>query len=146
MTPDTGEPTIRLNREALGDFLMERFPIEAHPSLGTIVSVNLGWVRMKLEPLSSMMRPGGIVSGPSLMSLADVAAYAAIIAHYGSEATMAVTHSLSITFLRACKLEPVFADARLLKFGRRLATIDVRVWQEREDRLIAQATVGYALA
>lgn len=58
---------------------------------------------------------------------------------------MAVTNTLSVSFLRPCRLEPVFADARLLKLGRRFASIDVRLWQSTEDRLIAQATVGYAL-
>lgn len=91
-----------------------------------------------------MLRPGGIVSGPTLMALVDVAAYAAIAAHHGPE-PMAVTNALSITFLRACKVEPIMADAHILKLGRRLATIDVRIWQGSEDRLIAQSTVGYAL-
>ena len=58
---------------------------------------------------------------------------------------MAVTNSLSISFLRACQFEPIYADARILKLGRRLATVDVRVWQRTEDRLIAQSTVGYAM-
>ncbi len=39
----------------------------------------------------------------------------------------------------------MIADARLLKLGRRMATVDVRLWQEVEDRLVAQATVGYVL-
>lgn len=78
------------------------------------------------------------------MGLVDVSAYAVIAAHNGPEA-MAVTNSLSIAFLRGCAVKPIFADARLLKLGRRLATVDVRVWQDEEERLVAQATVGYAL-
>ncbi|MDB5711579.1 MAG: PaaI family thioesterase [Sphingomonas bacterium] len=78
------------------------------------------------------------------MALVDVAAYAVVAAHHGPEA-MAVTSSLSISFLRTCRFEPVFADAELLKLGRRLATVDVRVWQQEEARLIAQSTVGYSL-
>lgn len=109
-----------------------------------MVSVDLNHVRMRLDPDPSMIRPGNIVSGPTLMGLVDVAAYAVIAAHIGPEA-MAVTNSLSIAFLRSCDVKPVFADARLLKLGRRLATIDVRVWQGDEDRLVAQSTVGYAL-
>ena len=78
------------------------------------------------------------------MALVDVAAYGIILGHIGPVA-MAVTNALSISFLRACRFEPIFADARLLKLGRRLATVDVRIWQQSEDRLIAQSTVGYAL-
>jgi acyl-coenzyme A thioesterase PaaI-like protein len=39
----------------------------------------------------------------------------------------------------------VVADARLIKLGKRLATIDVRLWQDSEEQLIVQSTVGYAL-
>jgi uncharacterized protein (TIGR00369 family) len=78
------------------------------------------------------------------MALIDVAAYAVILAHIGPVA-MAVTHTLNVTFLRACQFETVVADARLIKLGRRLATVDVRLWQGSDDNLIAQSTVGYAL-
>jgi len=47
--------------------------------------------------------------------------------------------------LRACRWNAVVADAPLIKLGKRLATVDVRLWQDSEDRLIAQSTVGYAL-
>ncbi|MEK7456406.1 MAG: PaaI family thioesterase [Pseudomonadota bacterium] len=134
---------LQLDLEALGAFLDAAFPTEARASLGSLVEIAPGRVRMLLEPTPAMARPGGIVSGPSLMALADVAAYAVIAAHHGPE-PMAVTHGLTISFLRACQFEPIYADACLLKLGRRLSTIDVRIWQGSENRLVAQATVGYA--
>ena len=91
-----------------------------------------------------MIRPGGIVSGPTLMGLIDVAAYAAVLAHTGP-VEMAVTNTLHVSFLRACRVDRTVADARLLKLGRRFASIDVRLWQSTEDCLVAQAAVGYAL-
>lgn len=142
MAEETRRP--RLTIEQVSAFLDGAFPPETRSSLGELVGLDRDFVRMRLEPTAGMVRPGGIVSGPSLMALVDVAAYAVIAAHHGPEA-MAVTNALSISFLRACRFEPIFADARILKLGRRLATIDVRVWQEREDRLVAQSTVGYAL-
>jgi uncharacterized protein (TIGR00369 family) len=99
---------------------------------------------MSLEPGPESLRPGGIVSGPTLMALADVAAYAAVLAHIGP-VPMAVTSTLNISFLRPCRAAQVNADARLLRLGRRAATVDVRIWQGSEDELVAQATVGYAL-
>jgi uncharacterized protein (TIGR00369 family) len=135
---------LRLSVPELSDFLDDAFPAAARPALGRVVSVDLGHVRLRLEPGPETLRPGGIVSGPTLMGLADVAAYALILAHIGPVA-MAVTNNLNITFLRACRCDTVIADARLLKLGRRLAAIDVRLWQDSEDRLVAQATVGYAL-
>lgn len=138
------EMKLHFDKEGLSAFLDGAFPVAARPSLGEVAFVNLNHVQMTLEPRPEMIRPGDIVSGPALMGLIDVAAYAVILAHIGA-VPMAVTHSLNVTFLRACRLETVVADARLLKLGRRLVTVDVRLWQGTEDRLIAQSTVGYAL-
>jgi len=140
------ESTLRLqlNKDEVSAFLDDAFPAAIRPSLGQVEALFPNHLRMRLDPVSSMVRPGGIVSGPTNMALVDVAAYAVIAAHHGAEA-MAVTNSLSISFLRACYVEPTFADARLLKLGKRLATIDVRVWQRDEARIVAQSTVGYAL-
>jgi uncharacterized protein (TIGR00369 family) len=135
---------LRLTIAEVAAFIDEAFPPETRALLGQVEHLEPGLFRMRLDPVPSMRRPGGIVSGPTLMALVDVAAYGVIAAHHGAEA-MAVTNALSIAFLRACRFEPIFADARLLKLGRRLATVDVRIWQRREDRIVAQSTVGYAL-
>ncbi|KQX21564.1 MULTISPECIES: PaaI family thioesterase [unclassified Sphingomonas] len=137
-------PPLQFDLDGLAAFIDESFPARARPALGRLVTIAPGHARLLLEPDEDMVRPGGIVSGPVLMGLVDVAAWAAVLAHVGPVA-MAVTHSLNMAFLRACAVAPVTADARLLRLGRRLATIDVRLWQESEDRLVAQSTVGYAL-
>lgn len=137
-------PPLQFDRDTLAAFIDRSFPAKARPALGDLVSIAPGHARLRLDPDQDMVRPGNIVSGPTLMGLVDVAAWAAVLAHAGPVA-MAVTHSLNMAFLRACAVAPVIADARLLKLGRRLATIDVRIWQGAEDRLIAQSTVGYAL-
>lgn len=125
-------------------FLDAAFPAEARKALGSVVGVWPGRVRMELKPTVVMTRPGGILSGPALMSLADVAGYAVIAAHHASE-PMVVTNTLTINFLRPGRFEPVFADADLLKLGRRIATVQVRLWQQAEDQPIALSTVSYAL-
>lgn len=142
---DTPFPAdLRLSHDELAAFLNQAFPAGARRLLGDLVTVKPGHVRMALDPDADMLRPGGIVSGPAQMGLVDVAAYAVILAHIGPVA-MAVTSTLSISFLRAAQARLIHADACLLKLGRRLATVDVRLWQDSEDRLIAQSTVGYAL-
>lgn len=137
-------PPLQFDVDSLSAFIDQSFPAKARPALGQLVSIAPGHVRLRLDPDQDMIRPGGIVSGPVMMGLVDVAAWAAVLAHVGPVA-MAVTHSLNMAFLRACTVAPVTADARLLRLGRRLATIDVRLWQGSEDRLVAQSTVGYAL-
>jgi uncharacterized protein (TIGR00369 family) len=116
----------------------------ARARYGSVVSVEPGHVRLSLTPPEDCLRPGAIVSGPTLMGLADVGAFAVIAAHLGP-VTMALTTTLTINFLRAAHGHaPLIADAHLLKLGRRLASAEVRLSQERVG-LVAQATVGFAL-
>src|SRR5690242_8031401 len=108
------ERQLRLSKYELSKVLDQAFPVAARPLLGELVSVAVDHVRMRLAPQDSMLRPGGIVSGPSQVALIDVAAYAVILAHIGA-IEMAVTSTLSVSFLRSCKPEDIIADARLLK-------------------------------
>ena len=128
----------------LSDFFVQAFPGGDHDRLGRIDRIEPGFVRLALEPDSSNLRPGGIVSGPTQMGLVDRAAYAVILAHIGPVA-MAVTSNLNFSFLRGVQFRRLYADARLLKLGRRLATVDVTLWQDSEDNLVAQSTVTYAI-
>src|ERR687884_137197 len=66
------------------------------------------------------LRPGGTVSGPVLMTLADVAIYVAILASIGW-VPLAVTTNLNINFLRKPAPGDLMAECRLLKLGKRLA-------------------------
>jgi uncharacterized protein (TIGR00369 family) len=125
--------------------LMERaFPGATPGILSKVVSVAPGRVTVTRAYEEHMLRPGGLVSGPNLMSLADTAAYALVLAHVGDQ-LMAVTSQLSINFLRGAKPGDLMAEAELLHLGRRSAVCDVRLWTEAPDRLAAHATVTYAL-
>ncbi len=124
-------------------FFAQAFPM-GDPRRSTIESIEPGRVRIALEPTELDLRPGNLVSGPTQMGLADRAAYAVIIAHIGPVA-MAVTSNLNFSFLRGVQHRTVHADARLLKLGRRLATVDVVLWQEDASNIVAQSTVTYAI-
>jgi uncharacterized protein (TIGR00369 family) len=113
--------------------------------LGMVREVGPGRVRIVRAFEPGMLRPGGLISGPTLMSLADTAAYALIIAHVGAE-LMAVTSALNINFLRGAQPGDIQVEAQLLSLGRRNVVCDVRMWTESEERPAAQATVTYARA
>ena len=134
----------RLSPEELNQFLRQAFPDRAQNDLAKVLSVGPGHAQMRLVPGKANLRPGGIVSGPTLMGLADSAAYAVVLAHIGLVA-MAVTSQLNYTFLRGCDFGPVTADAHLLRLGRRLAVVDVRLWTGSADRPVGQANVTYAI-
>lgn len=134
---------LRLDVAALNTFLRGAFP-EVGNGMAQVIAVSPGHARLQQTPDGRHLRPGGIVSGPTLMGLADVAAYALVLAHIGPVA-MAVTSSLNFQFLRACEPVTITADARLLRLGKRLVVSDVQIWTSSPDRSVAQATVTYAL-
>lgn len=109
-----------------------------------VTAVEPGRLRMTAPYREGILRPGGVISGPTLMSVADSAAYALVLAHIGDQ-LMAVTSQLNISFLRGAQPGDIHADAELLRLGRRLAVCDIRIWTEAPDRLAAQANVTYAL-
>lgn len=138
------DAAIRMDADALNAFLRRAFPDIDPEHIASVVEVEPGRVLMKLPHLARHLRPGGVISGPTLMGLADTAAYAVILAHIG-EVAMAVTTSLNIHFLRGCKPGDLYAEATLLKLGRRIATADVLMWTEGRERAAAKATVAYAI-
>lgn len=80
-----------------------------------------------------------------MMTLADAAAYAAILATIGI-VPLAVTTNMSMTFMRRPRPDrALVADATLLKVGQRLVVADVRVHSEGEPDAVAQATITYSV-
>lgn len=101
-------------------------------------------IRMRQPYSDEQLRPGGTVSGPTLMQLADAAAYLAVLAQIGPVA-LAVTTSLHIDFLRKPAPVDTLADGTILKLGRRLAVIGVDLRSDGDDALVARAAVTYSI-
>ena len=90
------------------------------------------------------LRPGGTVSGPVMMSLADSAMYAAVLQQTGL--SMVVTSSLTINFFRRPLADAdLLAKVELLKTGRSLIIGDVRLYSEGQSKMLAQANVTYSV-
>ncbi len=91
------------------------------------------------------LRPGGTVSGPTLMEVADAAMYVAILSEIGLVA-LAVTTSLTINFLRKPNgNSDVIAQCKLLKLGRRLVVGEVFLYSDGDDEAVAQVTATYSI-
>lgn len=108
-----------------------------------IDSVESGRVVLSLETQDIALRPGGTVSGPTMMTLADTAMWALTLAHVGPE-PMTVTANLSIHFLHRPPPGTLYAEAKLLKLGGRLVVGEVAIRGE-EDAVVAHATVTYSV-
>src|SRR3546814_18337566 len=114
MNPDTPRITIAEFEQLL----------ESHHPFASVLGIDIleigaGKSVLRLPERSSHQRLGGIVAGPMLMGLADLALYAAIVGGTGNRD--AVTASLSITFLRKTPPGGVLAHANILKTGRMAA-------------------------
>lgn len=91
------------------------------------------------------LRPGGTVSGPAIMELADIALYVAVLGHIGIEPTVATT-SFNVNFLRPAKGQGVLrAECKLIKTGRTLAVGEVSVYLNNGIDPIAHVVATYAL-
>jgi uncharacterized protein (TIGR00369 family) len=99
--------------------------------------------RVRLRFHERNVRPGGTLSGPALVTLADAALYVAVMGMLGP-VTLAVTTSLTINFLAKPKPADVIGTARLLKLGKRLAVGEVSVRSD-DDDLVAHATGTYSI-
>jgi len=126
----------------LETFLGEAFP--KVPRTYRVDEVTAAGVVLTLPIGAEHERPGGTVSGPAMMGLADAAAWLATLSRIGPVA-LSVTSSLTINFLRKPPLADLRARASLLKLGRRLSVSEVHLLSEATGDLVAQATVTYAI-
>lgn len=136
-------------QEAVDKAALERFLESEAPflqALGIVCEdVKPGYAVARWKTDARWLRPGGLVFGGGLMTLADAALYMAILGQVGLSA-IAVTNELKMNFLRPATGGDVLATARIIKTGKRIAYGEVHLaTADRPDRLIAHATSSYAL-
>jgi uncharacterized protein (TIGR00369 family) len=127
-------------------FLGQVFP-QAFPEgerLYEIDAVEHRYARLRCFYRPEHLRPGGTISGPTMMTLADLALYVAILASIGPVA-LAVTTHLSINFLQKPEPKDLIAECRLIKLGKRLAVGEVALRSEGETEMCAHATGTYSI-
>jgi uncharacterized protein (TIGR00369 family) len=138
----SAKPELRLDAEGITKFLDEVFPGAMENF--TIEDVQPMSARIRMPFQTRQLRPGGTISGPSLMALADTGLWVALLAMIGPEA-LSVTSHLDIDFLRKPAPLDVIAHTTLHKLGRRLAVGDVIMYSDGEEMPCARASVTYAI-
>ena len=119
--------------EALECFLAAEFPHAYHPASGLVVeAVWDGGCRVRQRFREDSLRPGGTISGPTMMALADFTMYVALLGAIGP-VPLAVTTNLNT------------AEARLLKLGKRLAVGEIVIHANGDPAPLAHATSTYSL-
>jgi len=125
----------------MSQFLAQEFPqtkcfVTAVGNMGATIRHEIG---------TNELRPGGTVSGPVLMTVADVALYVAILGEIGI-VPLAVTTNLNINFLRKpAGDKAVLGVCKLLKLGKRLAVGEVTLYSEGSDEAVAHVVGTYAI-
>jgi uncharacterized protein (TIGR00369 family) len=136
---------VAMTVDELERFLAAEFPQSFHPESGlTIEAVWDGGCRVRQGFRNLHVRPGGTISGPTMMALADFAMYVAVLAAIGP-VPLAVTINLNINFLRKPPPRDLTAETRLLKLGKRLATGEVVIRSDGEEEPVAHATSTYSI-
>jgi len=103
-----------------------------------------GGCRVRRAYSEQSLRPGGTISGPTMMGLTDFAMYVAILASVGA-VQLAVTTNLNINFLRKPAPRDLIAETRLIKLGKRLAVGEVEIYCDGDDEMVAHATATYSI-
>lgn len=112
----------------------------------SVVSLGWGQAVIRVAYRDAQLRAGGTLSGPTMMTLADTALYAAVLTRIGYE-PLAVTSDLTFRFLRKPAPKALIGRASLLRLGRKLAvgTVEIASEGDPEGALVAHATGTYAI-
>lgn len=134
---------IVMTAEELNEFLGSAFE---GPRSYAVEHVGQAGARMRVPYDPSQLRPGGTLSGPTMMALADAAAWVVTLSRIGPVA-LAVTSNLTISFLTKPEPADLLAHATLLRLGKRQSVSEVRLWSDGGDpsQPVAHATVTYAI-
>jgi uncharacterized protein (TIGR00369 family) len=146
-TPD--ERISHITIEEFDGLIRATIPVVGeHPY--SIVSLAWGEAVLRLDYRDTQLRAGGTLNGPTMMTLADTALYAAVLTRIGFQ-PLAVTSDLNIRFLRKPEPRALIARACVLRAGRKLAVGTIEIASEGAERgvlvepLVAHATGTYAI-
>jgi uncharacterized protein (TIGR00369 family) len=135
-----GTMGVKMDRDSLNRFLRESFSDDP----GEVVELSEKHALMKLDTGERHLRPGGTISGPTMMGLADAAMYALILGNLGPVA-LAVTTNLNINFYRKPAPGVLHARATMLKLGKRLAVGEVLLYCDDPEASVAHVTLTYSI-
>ena len=133
----TNKPT----QAEIAEFIKTEFPqtkciIDAVGNMSATIRHNI---------TEAELRPGGTVSGPVMMFVADVALYIAILGEIGI-VPLTVTTSLNFNFLRKPAADKaIIGVCKLIKLGRTLAIGEVSIYSEGNPEMVAHAVGTYAI-
>ena len=135
----------RLSLAEIDGFLRQEFPqLFIQGEMFSVTEIGAGSCRMRMAYHESQLRPGGTISGPAMMQLADVSIWVALLGAIGA-VPLAVTTNLSINFLRKPEPRALISTCRMMKIGKSLAVGEASLTSEGSDDVVAHAVATYAI-
>jgi uncharacterized protein (TIGR00369 family) len=128
--------------DQLHQFLKDEFP-QAPPGV-VVEHLEDKLIRIRMQIGDRDLRPGGTISGPTMMAMVDCGFYLLLLGRLGPVAA-AVTTNLNINFMRRPEPADLIGEGRLLKLGKSLAVGDFTIWSEGQNDPVAHATVTYSI-
>src|SRR5690554_5462971 len=134
---------MKTTKTEIEQFLQQEFPQSLEKC--RIEAVSPRGATLLYQVRSEELRPGGTVSGPTMMTLADFALYVAILGEIGLVG-LAVTTNLNINFLRKpAGGKNLRAECRLMKLGKSLAVGEVWIYSVGQEEPVAHVTGTYSI-
>lgn len=124
--------------EEINEFLERDFPGNGN----RCEAVGQRWAIALLRTDTVNLRPGGIISGPTVFGVCDAALYYACFTAIGIE-PMTLTSELSIRFMRPARGSELRARADLHQVGRRSIIGSITAWTDDPAKPVAVAQGTY---
>ena len=128
----------RVTTEEINAFLVDQFG----GNNNHCESVGERWAVAAMETSATNLRPGGIISGPTVFAICDAALYYACFTVMGI-VPMVLTSEMSIRFMRPARGAVLRARAELHHAGRRSLIGTVVAWTDDPDKPVAAAQGTY---
>jgi len=133
----------KLTNEQFNSLLAQGLPW-AHKLGVTAEYIGTGEATLRLPYQEDSTRPGGTISGPHMMMLADACMYAVVLSMIG-EVHLTVTTNFNINFVQKPAETDLYAEGKIIKLGKRLAVMETSVLTGESRALVAHATGTYSI-
>lgn len=111
--------TAKVSVEEMNEIVRGEVPLVGNMGIA-FDTIEDGYAIARLPYRDDLLRPGGTITGPAMMGVADVVLYALVLSRIGV-VKLAVTTSLNVNFLRRPQPGDLLAEGRLIKCGKTLA-------------------------
>jgi uncharacterized protein (TIGR00369 family) len=130
--------------EAFNKLAQEHIPISMFLGI-TALEIGVGTSVLRLPFTPAALRPGGVISGPALMALADLASYAAVMSVHGHDPRV-LSSDLAMNFLRRVPEQDLLGRCTVLGVDARRALARTEIVPASgEAKLVCLVTANYAI-